>query len=128
MNQLDFFRAVSEHLSNNPFGPFFVIMVFFIFLLVIILISMAIFRAKREKMDGEILEFLIKRHRLKDFELKALIKIGRNSGIFPEYLIIMDQNIFKKHKEKLRKELISTINFENQVDEIMEDLYQKPFK
>jgi len=128
MNQLEFFNTVSEHFSKNPFGPIFIIVFIFAILLIVILMMVAISNAKREKMDEEILFFLKKRHRIKEFEFRALLKVGKNLNLNPEYLIMMEINLFKKHSEKIKKEILKTIKYEKQTNEIINDLSNKLFK
>jgi hypothetical protein len=128
MTQLEFFKNVSEHFSRNPFGPIFVIVFIFALLLIVILLMVAITNAKREKMDDEILFFLKKRHRIKEFELKALLKVAKNQNLNPEYLIMMESNIFKKYSEKIKKEILKTIKYEKQTNEIIIELNNKLFK
>ena len=128
MTQLEFFKSVSEHLSRNPFGPLFVIVLIFFAILVMLLMMLALFNAKKEKMDEEILLFLKKRHRIKEFELNALLKIGRKQKLNPEYLIIMESNLFKKYREKIKNEIVKTIKYEKQANEIIADLDKRLFK
>ena len=128
MTERDFFRGLAEGLGGGAVGPLAALLLLVAFLALAALFVYSVARERRERRDAELLAFLVERHRVRDFELEALLAAARAERLRPPLVVLADPAAFAKAEARLRARLAERIPVPAQVEELLDDLKGRLFR
>lgn len=128
MREEQVLKSIAEHFGHQPFGQLVFVLLGLLVVLVVGVFIWALLQGRRQKMDLEILDFLIERHRLKPFEVEILLSVAAQRGIRPLFLIMMDSVLFQENVKVLEDALADRLQFRPQAVKTRMDLENRLFK
>lgn len=128
MSERDFLNEISRHFGGGVLGPLAALLLLCAALALALVLVLSVMRARRERADADLLAFLAERHRVRPFELEALLSAARAERLAPPLLVLADPASFEKARPRLRAALLARLTHELQVDELLESLRERLFR
>lgn len=128
MNEEQVFKSIAEHFARQPFGHLILGLILLLAFMLALAFVWALLQGRRQKVNGEILRFLIQRHRLKDFEVEILLSVAGRQGIRPGFLIMMDAGFFQEQRANIEDALSERLQIRAQAVRLLVDLENRLFR